>query len=136
VFRTYSNRDAAKLIDTDVKIDQYDVDEGVRRIPTIHGVPYLDIVSTLNDAGDVLTLFCVNRDLSRDISSTVRLAGFATRSGRSWQITAGSIYEANDEVRPEAIVPVEASFTVSGPTFEHTFPRSSVTVIELRRTTR
>ena len=135
VFRTYSNRDATKLLETNVSVDRYDVDEGVRRIPTIHGVPYLDVVSTLNDAGDVLTLFCVNRDLSRDILSTVRLGGFPAGSGRAWQITAGSIYEVNDEVRPEAIMPVEASFTVSGPTFEHTFPRASVTVIELRRTT-
>jgi alpha-L-arabinofuranosidase len=117
-----------------VKVDRYDVDEGVRRIPTIHGVPYLDVVSALNDAGDVLTLFCVNRDLSRDISSTVTLSGFAARSGRAWQIASASIYETNDEVRPEAIVPIEGSVPISGSAFEHTFPKMSVTVIEFRRT--
>src|SRR5436305_8645863 len=48
-FRMYSNAEAAKLVQTRVKVDQYDVDEGVRRLPSIHSVPYLDVVAALDD---------------------------------------------------------------------------------------
>jgi alpha-N-arabinofuranosidase len=55
-FRMYSTADAAKLVDTKVQTGQYDVEQGVRRIPTIRSVPYLDVVSALNDAGTKLTV--------------------------------------------------------------------------------
>lgn len=133
VFRTYSNRDATRLIETNTQVERYDVEEGVRRLPVIRGVPYLDVVAALNDSGSVLTIFCVNRDLVRDFRSTIRLSGFAAGSARGWQISAGSLYETNDEVRPEAVAPVEIRVPVPGSVIDHTFPRMSVTVIELRR---
>jgi alpha-N-arabinofuranosidase len=132
-FRMYSNADAAKLVDTKVQVDRYDVDQGVRRIPSIHSVPYLDVVSALNEAGDKLTLFCVNRHLSQEISASVRLTGFSASSARGQQLTATSLYAANDEVRPDAIVPVEVNLNAHGGTLTYTFPRTSVTVIELVR---
>lgn len=132
-FRMYSNADATRLVDTKVQVDAYDVDEGVRRIPSIHSVPYLDVVSALNEAGDKLTLFCVNRHLSQDISGSVRLTGFTAGSAHGQQLTATSLYAANDEVRPDAIVPVEVNLNAHGGTLAYTFPRTSVTVIELTR---
>jgi hypothetical protein len=77
-----------RLIDTQVRTATYDVDQGVRRIPAIHSVPYLDVVSALNDAGTKLTLFCVNRHLIDEIRATVRLAGFKAASARGQQLTA------------------------------------------------
>ena len=132
-FRMYSNADAAKLVSTNVNVEHYDVDEGVRRIPTIHDVPYLDVVATLNEKGDRLTLFCVNRHLTRDIPASVRVAGFAPGTVRGEQLTATSLYAGNDETQPHAVWPVELNLAAQGGALHHTFPRSSITVIELTK---
>ena len=132
-FRMYSNADAAKLVSTNVNVEHYDVDEGVRRIPTIHDVPYLDVVATLNEKGDRLTLFCVNRHLTRDIPASVRLTGFAPGTVRAEQLTATSLYAGNDETQPHAVWPVELSLAAQGDALHHTFPRSSITVIEVTK---
>ena len=103
------------------------------RIPTIHDVPYLDVVSTLNESGNKLTLFCVNRHLSRDLRTSIKLSGFAADSARGQQLTSTSLYAVNDDVRPDAIVPADLVLSVRGSEFDHVFPKMSVTVIELAR---
>jgi alpha-L-arabinofuranosidase len=47
-------------------------------------------------------------------------------------LAADDIYAGNDDDRPEAVVPTEFNFAATGATFSHTFPKASVTVIELR----
>ena len=132
-FRMYSTADAARLVDTKVQTGQYDVEQGVRRIPAIHSVPYLDVVSALNDAGTRLTLFCVNRSLAEEIPAAVRLSGFTPASARGQQLTAPDLYAANDDAQPEAVVPAAVNVNVRAGEFRHTFPPRSVTVIELSR---
>ena len=132
-FRMYSTADATRLVDTKVQTGQYDVDEGVRRIPTIRSVPYLDVVSALNDAGTRLTLFCVNRSLTEEIRAAVRLSGFTPASARGQQLTAPDLYGVNDDAQPEAIVPAPVSVNVRAGEFRHAFPPRSATVIELSR---
>jgi alpha-N-arabinofuranosidase len=132
-FRMYSTADATKLVETKVRTGQYDVDEGVRRIPAIRAVPYLDVVAALNDAGTKLTLFCVNRSLTEEIRATVRLSGFTPASARGQQLTARDLYSVNDDAEPEAIIPVAAQVNVTAGEFRHAFPPESVTVIELSR---
>ncbi|MBZ5585834.1 MAG: hypothetical protein LAQ30_27305 [Acidobacteriia bacterium] len=132
-FRMYSTADASRVVDAQVKSPQYDVDEGVRRIPTIHGVPYLDVTAALNAAGDKLTLFCVNRELSREIRAAVRVAGFEAKSARGQQLTAADLYAVNDDANPQKVAPAAVALSVTGGGLEHTFPARSVTVIELTR---
>lgn len=132
-FRMYSTADGTRLVDTRTKVEQYNVEQGVRRIPNIEGVPYLDVVAALNDAGDKLTLFCVNRHLTGEIRASVRLTGFEAVSARGGQLTSADLSGANDEEHPEAIVPSELTLPVNGAEFEHAFPRLSVTVITLAR---
>jgi alpha-N-arabinofuranosidase len=130
-FRMYSTADITTPVETRANVETYDVSEGNNRIPEISGVPYLDVVSALNDAGDRLTLFAVNRDLQREVTAKLKLTGFATSGEARVTTLAGtSIYQPNDEMRPEAVRPIESVFRV---TPEHTFPRASVTVIEFRR---
>ncbi|HYW41278.1 MAG TPA: alpha-L-arabinofuranosidase C-terminal domain-containing protein [Bryobacteraceae bacterium] len=130
-FRMYSRADAATLVETKVQGEQYDVDEGVKRIPAIRSVPYLDVVSALNAGGTRLTLFCVNRHLTRQIPAAVQLSGFTAVSSRAQQLTSKSLYDGNSEEHPEAIVPVDVRVNAQGRAFEFTFPPMSVTVIEL-----
>jgi len=132
-FRMYSTADAARLVESRVKAEQYDVDQGVRRIPTIHAVPYLDVVAALNESGGKLTLFCVNRHLTREIRADIRLSGFAAASARGQRLQAANLYAANSDAEPEAIVPAPLQLTVNGGVFQHAFPPASVTVIELSR---
>lgn len=132
-FRMYSTADATRFLETRAEVETYDIDQGVRRIPKIESVPYLDITAALNDKGDKLTLFCVNRDLHRDLRAAIKLAGFAAKSAQGAELRATSLYEGNDEIRPNAITPQPVSVAVSGAAIDHTFPRSSVTVIEVAR---
>lgn len=133
-FRMYSNTDATRPVEVRTTVAGYDVHEGNNRIPEIPGVPYLDVVAALNDAADRLTIFAVNRHLHRDIPARLRLTGFAPAPQARVQTLAGtSIYQPNDELRPLAVRPVESTAQVAAPQFEYLFPRSSVTLIELRK---
>ena len=132
-FRMYSTAEGTRLVETTVQTGQYDVEQGVRRIPTIPSVPYLDVVSALNDSGTKLTLYCVNRNLTEEARATVRVSGFTAASARGQQLTASDLYAVNDDAQPEAVVPARAAVSAQGGQFRHTFPARSVTVIELRR---
>ncbi len=133
VFRTYSNADATRLVETKSSGETYDVDRGSTRLPKIADVPYLDVVAALNSSGSTLTLFCVNRHLTRDIESRIKLTGFRPATAKAHSIFAGSIYEKNDETQAEHIHPQETTVSVPAPAFKYMFRHESVTVIELRR---
>jgi alpha-N-arabinofuranosidase len=132
-FRMYSNADATRLVETRTKGPQYDVEQGVKRLPAIRSVPYLDVVAVLNDAGSRLTLFCVNRGLSREIEADIRIAGFAPASARAQRLAAADLYAANDDAQPDAVKPVPVGIRTAASGFRHVFPAKSVTVIELSR---
>jgi alpha-N-arabinofuranosidase len=131
-FRMYSTADVANLLDTKAKVDQYSIKDGARRNPDVPDVPYLDVVAVSNQAADKITLFTVNRNLTRDIASTITLSGFSVHSASGKQLAAENIYVGNDDDRPEAVVPREIKLAVSGSAFSYTFPKASVTEIELR----
>ena len=132
-FRLYSTADAIRLVDSTVKVETYDVEQGVRRIPSIRAVPYLDVAAALNADGSRLTLFAVNRNPSSEIRSKVMLSGFAARTAKGQQLTAPDLYTVNDADAPEAVVPSTISLEVRGAELDHTFPPRSVTVIELAK---
>ncbi len=132
-FRMYSTADATRLVDSTVKVETYDVEEGVRRIPSIPGVPYLDVAAALNADGRRLTLFCVNRDPAREIRANVTLNGFEAHAAKGQQLTAPDLYTVNDDATPEAVIPSAVSVEASGGRLRHTFPPRSVTVIELEK---
>jgi len=133
VFRMYSNADASRLVEIQSNGQRYDVDQGSTRLPKIADVPYLDVVAALNSSGSKLTLFCVNRHLTRDMATKVSLTGFRPKSATAHSIFAESIYEKNDETEPEHVRPRETSITPASSEFKYTFRHESVTVIELGR---
>jgi len=133
-FRMYSTADVAVPLQTRVSVEGYDVRDGNTRLPEIPDVPFLDVVAALNGAGDRLTVFVVNRHLERDIVAELRLSGFAPLpEARVETLAAASIYQVNDEVRPEAVIPVSSALQTPGPAFSYTFRRASVTRLDLRR---
>jgi alpha-L-arabinofuranosidase len=119
-------------VQTRVQGEKYDVEQGSARLPSIPDVPYLDVVAALSD--DKLILFCVNRHLTRDISTRVSIAGFeAAPEAAAQTLHAASIYEQNDEMRPFAIRPQVSSVNLSNNAFEYYFRHESVTVLTLQR---
>ena len=131
-FRMYSNADVANLLETKVEGARYSIKDGAPRTPDVADVPYLDVVAVANRTGDIITLFAVNRNLTADISSTIALSGFSVHSASGKLLAADDIYVGNDDDHPEAVVPAEFKLAATGTTFSHTFPKASVTMIELR----
>jgi alpha-L-arabinofuranosidase len=133
VFRMYSNADATRLVDLRNNADSYNVEQGSTRLPKIEKVPYLDVVAAVNDSGSKLTLFCVNRHLTRDMEAKINVNGFRAKKATAHSIFAESIYEKNDELEPEHVVPRDGSVTVAGSEIKYAFRHESVTVIELAK---
>jgi alpha-N-arabinofuranosidase len=110
------------------------VTKGITRLPDIPNVPFLDVVAALNRSGDRLTLFCVNRHLDRDLPAVISIEGFTPAAAASVETRfSNSIYDVNDELRPEAVTPSNQTAEVHGTHMNFTFRHESVTRIELRK---
>jgi alpha-N-arabinofuranosidase len=135
-FRMYASAHATHPVSVETHAGSYSVKSGVGRLPNIPGVPYLDIVAALNDSGDTLTLFCVNRSLDTDIPAHIRIDGFTPAPEATIQTLQGtSIDAANDEDNPLRVVPAKTQEHVQKDGLQHIFPYESVTVIALRHGT-
>jgi alpha-L-arabinofuranosidase len=134
VFRMYSTSDAARPVETSTSGTTYSVASGESRLPSIEAVPSLDVVAELNDSGEKLTLFCVNRDLTRDLQAKIEMVGFPPEARAFAQtLYADSIYEKNDEVQPERVHPHDEAFSATEGGFSYVFRHESVTRIEFQR---
>ena len=132
--RMYSSADAAKRVGVTANGGSYSVSQGVDRLPEISSVPYLDVVATLSQDERKLTLFCVNRSLDTDISTSIHFQHFSPgRSAAVHLLTSASISDANDEVNPTNVEPVDSSEAVPAGGWSHIFPHASVTVISIDR---
>ena len=137
VFRMYSTADAATMLDASISGETYNVAQGQTRFPSIENVPYLDVVATLDESGQKLTLFCVNRDLNRDLRADISISNFpVSANGVTQTISADSIYAKNDDAHPDLVHPHEGVVAISGNRLSYDFTRASVTTIELRRARR
>ncbi|MBV9224686.1 MAG: hypothetical protein JOY85_11685 [Acidobacteriaceae bacterium] len=133
-FRMYSTAQADQLVEVHSNAKHYDVEGGITRLPDINHVPYLDVVAATDQANDRLTVFCVNRHLTDDIPATMIISGFAPAESAAVQsLYSDSIYDVNDEEKPEAIKPRESSVTVAGDRLQYTFRHESITRIDLIR---
>ena len=134
VFKLYANADIATPVAVTVNAGIYSVSHGVNRLPDIASVPYLDVAAALSHDGKKLTLFCVNRSLDTDISTSIRLHDFTpAHTGTVHTLSAHTLSDANDEAVPNRVVPVDSVETVQPEEWKHTFPRASVTVIAVDR---
>jgi alpha-N-arabinofuranosidase len=130
----YSTADATIPVEANSNTETYKVTRGESRLPEIEDVPYLDVVAALNDSGSKLTLFCVNRDLTRDLPAKIAIAGFRPKGNAVVHtLHAESIYEKNDETQPDHIHPQDESIAVGPDGLTYSFRHESVSVIELNR---
>jgi len=133
IFKMYSTAHALRPVNVATQSGSYSVKNGVRRIPEISDVPYLDVVAALNDSGDTLTLFCINRSLDTDIPSAIRITGFSAAPFAEIEtLHASSISDVNDEDDPERVAPEKTKERVKQDELQHLFPHASVTRIVLK----
>ena len=133
-FRMYSNANATQPVEARTLVEKYNIEQGSVRLPSISDVPYLDVVAALNDTKDKLTLFCINRHLTQDITGHISITGFAPAEvSRSQTLFSPSIYDKNEESHPETVVPHESRARLQGTKLEYSFRHESVTVIELQK---
>ena len=134
VLKMYANADAARLVAVTTDAGAYAVANGVRRMPEIASVPYLDVTAALSADGKTLTLFCVNRSLDTDIPTTIRLHDFAAAPTATVRtLSSHALTDGNDEVLPDRVVPVDSVESVQPNGWTHTFRHASVTVISIER---
>lgn len=135
VFKMYSTAHASRPVSVHTESGSYSVHHGVGRLPKIANIPYLDVVAALNDKGDALTVFCVNRSVDTDIPAAMHVTGFnAGDSSVAIQTLRGSsIGDENDEDDPERVIPVKTEEHAAKDTLKHVFPHESVTVLTFHR---
>ncbi|HEY3989725.1 MAG TPA: alpha-L-arabinofuranosidase C-terminal domain-containing protein [Acidobacteriaceae bacterium] len=132
-FRMYSTAHPALPVQVVSDSGSYSVKNGVRRLPEIEDVPYLDVTAALDSSKKTLSIFCVNRSLHIDIPADIAIRDFATGTETQVQtLRSASINDENDDDRPERVVPVTNQEDISREHLEHIFPHESVTVITLR----
>ncbi|HET6170089.1 MAG TPA: alpha-L-arabinofuranosidase C-terminal domain-containing protein, partial [Terracidiphilus sp.] len=132
VLREYANAEPHTLLKVQSNSPAYSVTQGVKRLPEIANVPYLDVVAAESTGGKSLILLCVNRHLTQSLTASFDLASLGVR-GRSAKVTtlaAESILAENDAKDPNKVKPVTQTEPVRG-SFSHKFPNASVTVIEI-----
>jgi alpha-L-arabinofuranosidase len=133
-FRMIASADAFRTVAVDSEAGSYSVHRGIARLPEIPDVPYLDTVAALDSTGNILTLFCINRSLTRDIPAEIDLKHFrAARIATAQVLQANSLYDGNDEVDPHRVVPVDSTIQLSSGPVSYKFPHESVTVLTFHR---
>ncbi|WP_348267186.1 alpha-L-arabinofuranosidase C-terminal domain-containing protein [Edaphobacter paludis] len=132
VLREYANAEPHTLLKVQSNSPAYSVTQGVKRLPEIANVPYLDVVAAESTGGKSLILLCVNRHLTQSLTASFDLTSLGVK-GRSAKVTtlaADSILAENDAKDPNKVKPVTQTEAVHG-SFSHKFPNASVTVIEI-----
>lgn len=133
VLRTFASAAPATLLTAQSDGPTYSIHQGVRRLPEITDVPYLDVTAALSEDGQRLLLFCVNRSLTTAAHASFTLAGLGIKAGpmKVTTLESDSLFAENTEEEPTRVQPVIATETVKAGDLNHIFPNASVTVLEL-----
>ncbi len=135
VFQMYAGSKGGSAVPVTTDSGTYAVENGIPPLPTLTGVPYVDVTAVRSWDGRTLTLFCVNRSLSQDLPSRIALKGFRPAATMTaTQISAADRYEGNSAVEPEHVVPRSSSFAIQdGTPPVVTLPHESVTMLRFTR---
>jgi alpha-N-arabinofuranosidase len=129
-FSFYANDAGDTLVASQTEVRTYNVHQGVRRVPEIPDVPYLDVLATRRSSDGDIVLFIVNRDANKAIPASIRFKDF-TPAGRVevQTLNAEAISTQNDEEHPDRVRPVSSTLTLSGAELHYAFPVHSLSVL-------
>jgi alpha-N-arabinofuranosidase len=131
-FWLYSNFAGDTPVTTHTTVQEYDIRQGVRRIPNIPNVPWLDVLATTDSHRHDLGLFVVNRDWQHAIPATINLRDFnPAEEAVVRRLTADSLLTQNDEIHPNRVRPIKTTVRLSGNSLHYVFPARSLTVLTI-----
>lgn len=134
VLREYASRHPYWLLDVTSDGPTYSISHGVSRLPEIKDVPYLDCVGSEPEDRRSLILTCLNRRMDRTESAAIDLSALGATAGTAsvTTITGDDLLVENDETDPRHVAPVTSTEAIeAGKPFRHTFPKASVTVLQI-----
>jgi len=134
VLREYASRHPHWLMELASDGPTYSISHGITRLPEIKDVPYLGCVASETEAKDSLILTCVNRQLVNAETAEIDLSALPQTTGPMsvTTITGDNLLVENDAAHPKRVAPVTSSEPVeSGKPFRHSFPKESVTVLQI-----
>ena len=134
-FQLYSRAKDETVLPVTTDTGTYSVKNGTVGFSDVDNVPYIDVAGTLSKDKHMLTLFCVNRSLTKDIPVRISLGKFkSARTATVEQIYAVSRYVTNDEIEPKRVVPLLSSVPVHAEQpIEITLPHEGITAIRIPR---
>lgn len=136
VMKMYANRDIGHVVRTETDCGTFRVTGkgGELTGPKYEHLPKLDVAACVNEAGDKLTFFIVNRSLE-EIWTEVSLDGFAASGTARLIELTGDDYESYNSVhQPERIQETTRELPFSHQQIAYPLRASSVYVIEVSRT--
>ena len=134
VLREYASRHPHWLLDVASDTPTYSISHGITRLPEVQNVPYLDCVASEPETRKSLILTCVNRQLTQSETAEIDLSALPHTTGpvSVTTLTGDNVLVENDETDPRRVTPVTSSDSIEeGKPFHHTFPKGSVTVLEI-----
>jgi alpha-N-arabinofuranosidase len=79
-------------------------------VPGHDAVPYADITAVLNEAGDVITFFAVNRNPDEAVEVEISLTGFGSGDVFDHQVmTHADLNKVNTAAEPNAVTPAKGT---------------------------
>ena len=132
VLRVYASAHPHLLLDVANDSPTYSIAQGIRRLPEIPNVPYLDVVAAESADHASVLLLCVNRHLTRPETTDIDLRALGIKSGTAkiTTLTAENILTENNEEDPNRVTPTTHTQPVK-PTLTYTFPNASVTILQI-----
>ncbi|HWB83045.1 MAG TPA: hypothetical protein VG675_02815 [Bryobacteraceae bacterium] len=141
------------LVETDTQSPTYDT-RSIGWAEAVQGVPYLDVVSSVDDTRNTLYIIAINKHFDRAITANIDLGGFsASGQATAWTLD-GTAIDANTGtsvlgagVAPQAVAAPDGQFenggadqiwvnstdlNVSGTYLQYEFPAHSITAIVIQ----
>ncbi len=140
------------LVASEVSTPTFDT-RSVGWVDGVPNAPYLEVVSSTDEARNTLYVIVINKHFDRDIETSINLTGFqASGEGTVWSLTGTGVdantgtslpesWSRQTEAIPDArfyqgapgeVQVTSSALPVSGNCFTYTFPARSVTALVLR----
>lgn len=104
VLKLYASRDIRRVIPADIQCGTFSVRSEKPAPFSLEGLPDLDVVACMNEAGSTVTVFIVNRSL-QEVKAELQLSGFGLNGETVLhEITGDSPDEINSVFEPDRIV--------------------------------
>lgn len=126
----WTNHFGDVLVQNAVTCDTFDVPEAYDNVGPLYDIPYLAAHTSI--AGGKLYLLVINRHLTDDIATAIRVNGFIPQSNAAvYTLNGPSVESTNEYGSHDSVVITASSISNASHDFTYVFPAHSVTVIEL-----